>query len=133
MYDIKALKDKVKDIKLLFVDDEKEVRDGTGLFLKKFFDDVVICDNGEDGYNTFVKENGFDVVVTDIAMPKMNGVEMAKKIKDINPKTYIVFLSASRSLADSETALSFMSMQKPLSFEDMIDFLDKLEKERCWN
>lgn len=131
MDDIKALKEKVKDLKLLFVDDEKDVRDGSGLFLKKFFDDVTTCVNGEEGYETFLKEKDFDVVITDIKMPKMNGVEMAKKMREIDSNIYIVFLTASRSMAQIDPNLGNLSLQKPLSFEDMIQVLKDLGAERC--
>ena len=131
MDDIKALKEKVKDLKLLFVDDEKDVRDGSGIFLNKFFDDVTICVNGEDGYDTFLKEKDFDVVITDIKMPKMNGVEMAKKIREMDPNVYIVFLTASRTMAQIDHNLGNLSLQKPLSFEDMVQVLKELGSLKC--
>ena len=105
MSNIKILKEQVKDLKVLFVDDEDDVRDGTASLLKKIFTTVVICSNGKEGLDTF--ENGnFDVVLTDVLMPIMDGIEMATKIKEINPDIFIIFLTASRSMTDIDKGLS---------------------------
>ena len=88
MSDIQVLKEKVRALKVLFVDDEYDVRKGTGMFLKKFFDDVVVCENGKKGLEEFLAAKDFDVVITDILMPIMDGVEMSKKMREIDDFFY---------------------------------------------
>ncbi|MEA3331606.1 MAG: response regulator [Campylobacterota bacterium] len=126
MNDIQALRENVKDLKVLFVDDEKDVREGTGIFLKKFFNSVTICADGDEGLKTFLQHGDFDIVVTDILMPKIDGVTMAKEIQKIDSKVFIIFLTASRAIKDSEEELSDITLQKPLSFDDMISIMKKL-------
>ncbi len=126
MSDIQLLKEKVRDLKVLFVDDEKDVRNGTGIFLKKFFDSVTICSDGEEGLKKFSDEKDFDVVITDILMPVMDGVEMTQKIRKINSDVFVIFLTASRSVDDIDDKLSDITLQKPLSFEDMILVMNQL-------
>jgi len=127
MSNIKILKEQVKDLKVLFVDDEDDVRDGTASLLKKIFTTVVICSNGKEGLDTF--ENGnFDVVLTDVLMPIMDGIEMATKIKEINPDIFIIFLTASRSMTDIDKGLSNITLEKPLLFEDIVSLLEELKK-----
>ena len=131
MNEISELKEKVRNLKVLFVDDEKGIRDGTGLFLRKFFDDVVIRSNGEEGLEEFTKSKDFDIVITDILMPKMNGVEMAKKIKEINKDVFTVFITASRSVLDAEKELSDVSLKKPISFDDIVMIMQKVKDLKC--
>ena len=124
---IKSLREKVKDLKVLFVDDEKDLRNGTGVFLRKFFDDVVVCNNGQEGLAAFLKDENFDVVITDVMMPIMDGIEMVKEIRKLNSNVFIIFLTASRSLLDSENDLSDLVLRKPISFEDITLVMHKLE------
>lgn len=126
MRNIKVLKEKVKNLKLLFVDDEEAIRNGMMVLLKKFFDDVIICSNGEEGLETFVKNGNFDIVITDIFMPKMDGIEMIKRIREIQPNIFTVFLSATRDIRDLEGALNIMVIQKPFSFDDIIKIIQRL-------
>lgn len=127
MDDIKSLREKVKDLKVLFVDDEKDVRHGTSVFLRKFFDDVVVCADGQEGLSEFFKNEDFDVVITDILMPVMNGIEMVKEIKKIDSNVFVIFLTASRGVSDLDKDLSNITLQKPLSFDDMVLVMQKLQ------
>lgn len=128
MEDVKLLKEKLKSLKVLFVDDEQEIRDGTGMFLEKFFNEVTICKNGKEGLEYFVNHQDIQIIISDIIMPNMNGIEMIKEIKKINSNIFVVFISASRS--DEEEAISLCNayVKKPLSYNDTIDFLTKIKE-----
>ncbi len=128
MNDIKVLREKVKDLKLLFVDDEEAVRKGTGTFLKKFFDDVTVCSNGDEALNVFKQNGGFKIVISDILMPKMDGITMVKEIKKLNPDIFTIFLTASRESRDLDESLGNIILQKPLSFKNMIFIMEELSK-----
>ena len=95
MTDLVELRTKLKKYSVLFVDDEESIRFSTGRFLKKFFNSVDVADNGETGLQSY-KNHTHDIVITDILMPKMNGDIMAKKITELNPDAFIVFVTASR-------------------------------------
>jgi CheY-like chemotaxis protein len=128
MLEMEKLKEKIKDLKVLFVDDEEDIRNSTGKFLKKFFQNVTICEDGEEALNVFKKDGDFNVVITDILMPKMDGVTLAKEIRKINKVVYIVFLTAFVD-TKSELDLQNMTLYKPLGFEDMVQLMKILGEQ----
>ncbi len=93
MIDIDKVIEYSQAIKVLYVEDNQEAREMTMSLLEDFFDDIVIAINGEDGLQKF-QENDIDLILTDINMPKLNGLEMSKKIRDIDMETPIIVLSA---------------------------------------
>ena len=80
-------------IKILYVEDEKEIRDNTKRPLDYLCDELIIAQDGKEGLELY-KQHSPDIVVSDIKMPNMNGIDMCKAIKKINPKQYIVFTTA---------------------------------------
>lgn len=77
--------EKIKDLKILFVEDEDEIIETTCSSLKRFIPNVEIAVNGEEGLEMFFsnKENkAYDLIITDLAMPYMDGVEMIKRIRE---------------------------------------------------
>jgi YesN/AraC family two-component response regulator len=128
MEDIKILKETLKDIKVLFVDDEEDIRNGTGSFLKKFFDNVTICSNGEEGLQSFKENQDIQVVISDILMPKMTGSEMIAEIKKIKPNIFVIYISASRGAEFKEESNCEIFVKKPLAYNDMKDILIKIKE-----
>ncbi len=93
MSDIKALKEITRDLKVLYAEDEDDARFVLDMMLKKFFGTVVAVPNGKEGLDKFKTEH-FDMIITDIRMPIMDGIEMIGEVKKINPKIPIVITSA---------------------------------------
>ena len=84
-----------KCLKLLYVEDEEFVRTVALGILNNFFDNIVVACDGEQGLEKF-KSNDIDIVITDINMPKKNGLKMSKEIKEINSHIPIFISSAHR-------------------------------------
>ena len=82
-----------QDLTLLYVEDNEDAREMTTMLLESFFDNIIVGVDGEDGYEKF-KQNSIDIVITDINMPKMNGLELSKKIREDDSDVPIVILSA---------------------------------------
>ena len=80
-------------IKILYVEDEESIRDGLVPVLHYFSEELFVATNGLEGLELFKKHQP-DIIVSDIKMPKMNGIEMVKAIKEINPKQHIIFTTA---------------------------------------
>ncbi len=127
MNEIQELKEKVKNLKVLFVDDEAEVRNSMNTFLTKFFNKVTICSDGEEGLESFMKQEDFDIIITDIVMPKLNGIEMINQIKQINPDIFVVFITASRNPPVFKLSKNDLCIQKPISFKDIIFIIKNVE------
>ena len=85
---------------VLVVDDEPHVRKYVGLILAQLGTPKIIeAVNGAEGVNTYNRERP-DLVVLDVNMPIMDGIETLRKIKEINPDCVVVMLT---SLANRQT------------------------------
>jgi diguanylate cyclase (GGDEF)-like protein len=92
---------------ILFVEDEPEVRFELKRFLQRYSSNVITADNGEEGLQLFKKHTP-DIVISDIKMPKMNGIDMAKAIKKLVPSQTIIFTTAH---SDNSYFLEAIEMQ----------------------
>ena len=91
------------DISILYVEDEDYIRNNMAKSLRRRVEKIYTASNGEEGYKVF-KEVEPDLVITDIRMPVMNGLEMINKIRKLKSSTKIIMLSAhsdTRSLLEA--------------------------------
>lgn len=80
-------------MKILLVDDHKIIRSVLATLLQdELSAEVHQCNNGIEGINAF-KGNKFDLIIVDINMPRMDGIEMVKLVRELNKKVAIVALS----------------------------------------
>ena len=93
LLDVKDLVKQTKVLKLLYVEDNQSVREQTKKFLKGFFSDIVVGINGQDGLDKFNREE-FDLIITDLNMPIMSGIEMLKEIRKLNTYIPCIIMSA---------------------------------------
>ena len=92
--------------RLLVVEDDPVLQAVySNMFSKKY--DVTLAKDGMDGWEIFQKENGFPVILSDISMPRLNGIELGQKVLKFNPETQIVYVTA---ILDDETAILAMTM-----------------------
>lgn len=93
MINVKELKALTKNLTLMYVEDEDELRESVETYLRKLFSDTVVCKNGQEGIDTYKKQK-FDIVISDIQMPLKDGLEMSKEIKEIDIDQEIIITSA---------------------------------------
>ncbi|MBV9177374.1 MAG: response regulator [Nitrososphaeraceae archaeon] len=114
--------------RIMFVDDEKDILSTVkrGLESNNAFK-VDTFPSGETALQTFENhpENYYDIVITDIRMPKMNGFELYRRIKEKNPSMKIAFITAFEinkeefnKVMPSVNVIDFIS--KPLSISNLI-------------
>lgn len=86
-------KNEFKNIKVLFVEDEDNIRINAISYLKRLFDEVY---EAKDAYEAFeiVEDKRPHIIITDINMPNINGLEMIRKIRQKDSNTKIIILSA---------------------------------------
>ncbi len=85
--------EKYKDVKLLCVEDEPDISAWFLRHFSKIVPSVFVATDGAQGLEIFKRERP-DVVITDIMMPVMNGLELSKKIKELSPTTKIIVVTA---------------------------------------
>src|SRR6185369_12504494 len=82
-----------ENISLLYIEDEAAVRESMLEFLCRRFDQVWVAENGAEGLETY-REKSPDIVLTDIRMPIMGGLEMARHILEFDDQANIIVTSA---------------------------------------
>ncbi len=120
---------RLKEITVLYCEDEEYLRDITKGILESFTKKQFICKDGAEGLEVF-KENQhlIDLIITDVNMPNMNGLEMAKEIKRINPNMPIVVATA---FSNSEYLLEAIDLGvdkyvlKPINVKKLLDIMSK--------
>lgn len=132
MSKLQELRDSLVSINVLYVEDEDDLRKETFLFLKKIFANIDSASNGEEGLTLF-KEKGYDLVISDLKMPKMNGREMLKLIHEINKNTSIIVMTASDSNIDASQTICDAYMNKPVVFTDFIEVIRTLQPKLLSN
>lgn len=114
-----------KDLSILYAEDDVELQEQTKDFFEVLFKRVVTVNNGADALTKY-KEEQFDIVISDVKMPLMNGIELATCIRKINPIQSIIIVSAYN---DSESLVQFINLnvqqfiQKPIDIDNMLQTL----------
>jgi len=107
--------------RILIVDDEQSMREVLEIMLEKEGYEVVTASHGLEALKECEKAP-FDLVITDIKMPKVNGMEVLQRIKDVNPNTKVIMITA---FANMEGAIKSMKegaydyITKPFKIEDI--------------
>ena len=134
--DIKKLKELAKELSLLYVDDNKGLQKQAFKVLKNFFKNVTVATNGQEGVLLF-KKNLPDIVITDIKMPGIDGLEMSKKIKEIDPHAHIIIASAfdeKEYLLESIALGISRYLKKPIEvnilIETLISVIEQINNEK---
>jgi two-component system, NtrC family, response regulator PilR len=118
--------------KILVVDDEESIREFLQIMLKREKMDVELASNGKEGLKKYL-EGEFDLVISDIQMPEMSGMELLTKIREKNPLALILMVTA---FGSTETAVEAMKLgaydflSKPFKIDDVKLRIEKaLEKK----
>jgi len=118
--DIKELKSICKDLNLLYLEDNDDLREAKNVIFTEIFSKVYISKNGYEGLDIYLRKK-VDLIITDINLPVMNGLEMLRKIKNVDNFSKIIVYSA-------YSELEYISVMKELDIER---FLRKpVEKEK---
>lgn len=116
------------DISILFVEDNGTIRTMISEFLHlKQFKSIYVAKDGKEGLSKY-KIHKPDIVLTDLTMPIMNGLEMSKKIKKIDEKTPILLITSHFEKEITEAAVDIgidAYLFKPLSLERLEKILQK--------
>ena len=119
--------------KILVVDDEKEIRNFLSMALTKLSNyRVELAENGEDALQRIEKE-GFDLVLTDLKMPIMDGLQLVDRIAKSKPEILTVLMTAHGSIDSALEAMKLGAsdyITKPLNIEELLVRLQKVLEEK---
>ena len=128
MQELQDIIESTKNLTLLYVEDNVDARASTLSILREFFTSIVIAEDGKEGLEKY-KHHNIDVVITDINMPVMNGLEMLQAIHEIDSDVISLVLSAYNE-ADFFVESIKLGVEgyllKPINFEQFLSVLKKI-------
>ncbi len=122
--------DRSTDIQILIVDDEIIVRQSLGNWLKEEGYSIDTTDNGLQALK-LIKEKGCDLVIADIKMPGMDGLELLEKSKELEPDLQVLVMTAYASIDTAVQAMkkgAFDYIVKPFNPEDVSQIIRRALK-----
>ncbi len=112
---------------VLIVDDDKLICWALERALKKNGHDVIVSPNGKNAMEA-LKKKDFDLVITDLRMPEIDGFEVIEEVKRCSPSTRIVLMSAfgTENAVKKATEIGAYYLEKPFEVEEFVEKLQWL-------
>lgn len=117
---------------VIVVDDERTIRVPLKMILTEEGYDTQSASNGKEALE-LVKEHDFDIMITDLKMPEMDGMELIRQCQRICPQTSIIIITAYGSLESAIEALrmgAYDYILKPFDFDDVLIKIKRLIKQK---
>ena len=125
---LKEIKYLSRNLKVLYVEDDDKARATTLEMLENFFDAIVVSKDGKEALSLYQNKK-FDIIITDINMPHLNGISMLKEIRKDDTKISVIILSA---YDESDYFLDAIKLDvdgfvlKPLKFNQFVAVIEKV-------
>ena len=127
----------MKSVRVLVVEDSRTMQTFLTNLLKKEDYEVIVANDGETGMHLFqqglIEGNPFDIVMTDIVMPGMSGLEVLKQVKTLNYDTIVVVLTSDANVDTAIEALNLGAnnfLHKPPNSEEILNVMWRATKHR---
>lgn len=114
--------------KILLAEDDNDMRRFLVKALEAAGYDVVSFDNGLSAYNR-LREEPFELLLTDIVMPEMDGIELARRASELDPDIKIMFITGFAAVAlnpDSQAPRNAKVLSKPFHLRDLVNEVSKV-------
>jgi CheY-like chemotaxis protein len=119
---VAEIREKVAHLNVLYVEDEKTIREDGSLFFRKFFASVTTAQNGQEAIE-LLHHNTYDLVISDLKMPKVSGDELFEYAKEHFPSLPVVIISGLSS-GDGVLLTKYpYRLEKPWNIESFISLL----------
>jgi putative nucleotidyltransferase with HDIG domain len=124
--------DFLRTLTVLYVEDEEEVREALSRFLRRRFANVDVAENGKVGLEYF-RTGQYDVVITDVKMPVMDGLAMATEIKALREEMPVIVVTAYNETDYFMRAIEIgvdRYVKKPVDPEQLVEAVYKATRNR---
>jgi two-component system cell cycle response regulator CpdR len=114
--------------KILLAEDDTDMRRFLVKALQNAGFQVVSYDNGMSAYQR-LREEPFEMLLTDIVMPEMDGIELARRASELDPDIKIMFITGFAAVAlnaDSQAPKHAKVLSKPVHLRDLVNEVQKL-------
>ena len=121
---------KLKELKMLFVEDEPDLISIISTTLTKLKLNFLTANDGEEALEIYKNNLDIDLIITDINMPKMNGLALIENVRGIDANLPVIIMSAhtEQEYIKKAAQLGVTSyLLKPFDFIKFIDLVSKLE------
>ena len=114
--------------KILLAEDDNDMRRFLVKALEKAGYKVMSYDNGASAYDR-LREEPFSLLLTDIVMPEMDGIELARRATELDPDLKVMFITGFAAVAlnpDSKAPKDAKVLSKPFHLRDLVDEVNKM-------
>jgi two-component system, cell cycle response regulator CpdR len=114
--------------KILLAEDDHDMRRFLGKALQKAGYEVASFDNGMSAYHR-LREEPFELLLTDIVMPEMDGIELARRATELDPDIKVMFITGFAAVAlnpDNNAPPQAKILSKPFHLKDLVNEVQRL-------
>jgi two-component system cell cycle response regulator CpdR len=114
--------------RILLAEDDTDMRRFLVKALQNAGHDVTAFDNGRSAYDR-IREEPFTLLLTDIVMPEMDGIELARRATELDPDLKVMFITGFAAVAlnpDSNAPKDAKVLSKPFHLKDLVNEVEKL-------
>jgi two-component system, cell cycle response regulator CpdR len=115
-------------VKIILAEDDDDLRRFLVKALEKAGHHVTPFAEGASAFEE-IKQDSFDLLLTDIVMPEMDGIELARRAAELDPSLKIMFITGFAAVAlnpDSNAPKDAKVLSKPFHLRDLVDEVDRL-------
>ena len=126
--DLVQLTEQTKKLTAMVVEDEGVANELLSSTFKNFFSDVSSAFNGKEALEMFERIQP-DIIFVDIVMPEMDGIELSRKLREMNPNQIIIVISASNDIQKISESIEIgvnSFIQKPIDTKKIIELLSNV-------
>jgi len=126
--DLVQLTEQIKKLTAMVVEDEGVANELLSSTFKNFFSDVSSAFNGQEAIEMFERLKP-DIIFVDIVMPEMDGIELSRRLREMNPNQIIIVISASNDIQKISESIEIgvnSFIQKPIDTKKIIELLSNV-------
>ncbi len=111
---------------ILIAEDDASMRNFISMALENAGHTTTQCADGMEAFKSIESGNAYDILLADIVMPGMDGIELSKKAASIQPNIKVMFITGFAAIAQGKTEGNEQLLSKPFHLNDLVDRINDL-------